>query len=182
MCGLLAYKVLSDGRSGFTGAPWPLPRDGQPGDWVRAEGPIALCENGVHACTADQLPQWLGMEIWEIELGGEILRTEPALIAAQARLVRKLEAWDEPARGRFIDWCLKRGREITTRYPAGAGLVAKVEHTVSWAGAAPAAYFTAMLAGESVSGRHSGPAYEAGFVEERARQGTWLRTALDLTH
>ena len=59
-------------------------------------------------------------------------------------------------RGRFAEMCLERARELADGYPAGAGLVTKVEHTLSWAGAAPAGYFTALLAGERDSGARAG--------------------------
>lgn len=175
-----AYKVLRDGRSEFTGWRWPLPDAQRPGEWVHAHGPIALCSNGIHAADLEQLPHWLGTEIWEIELGGEVVREEAALVASQARLLRRIHAWDEAMRQRFAEMCLRRAEEIAERYPAGSGLVAKVEHTLSWAGAAPAGYFTAMLAGESTTGRHSGRDYDAAFLVERARQAVWLRDELKL--
>jgi hypothetical protein len=175
-----AYKVLREGRSEFTGWRWPLPDAERPGEWVRTDGPIGLCVNGIHAASPEQLPQWLGTEIWEIELGGEVLREEAALVASQARLVRKLHAWDESMRRRFAEMCLRRAQEIAEGYPTGSGLVTKVEHTVSWAGAAPAGYFTAMLAGESATGVHSGRDYDTAFMGERTRQAQWLRHELQL--
>ncbi len=175
-----AYKVLRDGRSEFTGWRWSLPDGGQPGEWVQATGPIGLCVNGIHASTPEQLPHWLGAELWEIELDGEILEDDAALVASRARLLRRVHAWDEPMRRRFAEMCLERTRELTDGYPAGGGLAAKVEHTVSWAGAAPAGYFTAMLAGERESGAHAGPAYDAAFLRERTRQARWLRDQLKL--
>lgn len=176
-----AYKVLKDGRSEFTGLRWPLPAGGHPGEWVYAPGALRLCVNGIHASTTEQLPHWLGTEIWEIELGADVLREEAALVAAQGRLVRRIDAWDEPTRRRFAEACLERAREIARRYPAGQGLVVKVEHTLSWAGAAPAGYFTAMLAGESDTGRHAGRDYDRAFLRERALQAQWLRRELQLT-
>jgi hypothetical protein len=137
--------------------------------------------NGVHACTTDQLPQWLGPEIWEIELDGEILRTEPALVASCGRLRRPVEAWDGQAHVRFAEACLARARELDAHYGSGAPLVEKVMHTLSWGGAGPAGYFTALLAGESASGRHSGPDYDAAFARERAVQARWLERELGLT-
>jgi hypothetical protein len=175
-----AYKVLRDGRSEFTGWRWPLPDTQGPGAWVHADGSIGLCVNGIHAASPEQLPQWLGTEIWEIELGGEVVREEAALVASQARLLRKLHAWDKEMRRRFAEMCLRRAQEIAVGYPAGSGLVTKVEHAVSWAGAAPAGYFTAMLAGESTTGVHSGPDYDRAFIRERARQAQWLRDELQL--
>lgn len=175
-----AYKILTDGRSPFTGWRWPRPSGEQPGAWVQAEGPIALCTGGIHAATVEQLPHWLGAELWELELDGEIVHDEAALIASRARLVRAVEAWDEAMRQRYARWCLGRAEEIAKRYPPGEGLVAKVSHTIWWGGAGPAGYFTAMLAGESASGRHNGPEYDAAFVAERTLQAQWLRRELAL--
>jgi hypothetical protein len=177
-----AYKVLREGKSEFTGREWPLPDAERPGEWVRAEGSIGLCVNGIHAASSEQLPQWLGYEIWEIELDGEVIEEEPALVASQARLLRRIDAWDEPTRRRFAEACLQRAREIASEYPAGEGLVHKVEHTISWGGAGPAGYFTAMLAGERATGKHTGSDYDAAFVQERAIQAQWLRRELALEH
>ena len=176
-----AYKVLKDGRSEFTGWRWPLPDADQPGQWVHAEGPIALCVNGIHASTPEQLPHWLGIELWEIELAGNVLEEEAALVASQARLLCKVDAWDEAMRGRFAEMCLQRAHELADDYPVGVGLVTKVEHTLSWAGAAPAGYFTAMLAGARDSGVRAGADYDAVFLQERSRQARWLREQLKLT-
>ena len=126
------------------------------------------------------MPHWLGMELWEVELDGEIVLEEAALVASRARLVRCVAAWDELMRQRYARWCLTRAEEITERYPRGAGLVAKVSHTIWWGGAGPAGYFTAMLAGESVTGRHDGPEYDAAFLAERALQAEYLRRELGL--
>ncbi|MGH2872472.1 MAG: hypothetical protein ACRDL5_08420 [Solirubrobacteraceae bacterium] len=175
-----AYKTLSDGRSPFTGWHWPLPAGGGAGEWVHASGPLGLCTNGIHAANTKQLPHWLGAELWEIELDGEILNDEAAVIASRARLHRRIDTWDEPMRREYARWCLGRSREIAGGYPPGEGLVAKVEHTIWWGGAGPAGYFTAMLAGESATGRHHGSDYDIAFTAERARQAQWLRLELAL--
>ncbi|HTX84178.1 MAG TPA: hypothetical protein VME44_18490 [Streptosporangiaceae bacterium] len=175
-----AYKVLNGGRSPFTASRWPLPSDEGPGAWVEVDGPIGLCTNGVHAASTEQLPHWLGMELWELELDGEIVRDQAALVASRARLVRQVTAWDEPMRQQYARWCLTRAQEISESYPAGAGLVAKVSHTIWWGGAGPAGYFTAMLAGESATGLHRGTDYDIAFLAERALQADYLRRELGL--
>ena len=176
-----AYKTLSEGRSPFTGWKWPLPDGQQPGEWVLAEGPIALCTNGIHAANTEQLPHWLGMELWEIELDGQVVFDEAALIASRARLIKPIAAWNEATRQEYARWCLRRAEQITVTYPRGAGLVAKVGHTIWWGGAGPAGYFTAMLAGESATGRHDGPDYDLAFTAERALQTRWLCETLALS-
>lgn len=103
-----AYKVLIDGRSGFTGYRWPQPAGDEPGEWVSATGPLELCVNGVHACTVGQLAQWIGEELWTVELGGQILETEPAIVASQGRLLGRVAAWDEAGRTAFAEACARR--------------------------------------------------------------------------
>lgn len=181
MAGMRAYKVLNGGRSEFTGLEWPLPAAGQPGRWVHADGPLALCVNGIHASTTEQLPHWLGAEIWEIELDGDVLVEDAALVASTARLLRKIDAWDEPARRRFAEACLERARTIADRYPSGEGLVTALERALSLASAAAAGYWTAVLTGESETGRRSGRDYDEAFLRERAIQAQWLRLELQLT-
>ena len=176
-----AYKVLNGGRSEFTGLQWPLPAAGRPGQWVHANGPLALCVNGIHASTTEQLPHWLGAEIWEIELDGDVVVADAALVASSARLVRRIDAWDELARRRFAQACLERACAIAERYPAGEGLVDNVRYAINSAAAAPAGYWTAVLAGESDTGRRAGRDYDEAFLRERAIQAQWLRRELDLT-
>jgi hypothetical protein len=175
-----AYKVLNQGRSEFTGWQWPLPAGARAGEWVTAQGELALCHSGIHASTVNQLPHWLGMELWVIELAGEIRHEEAALLASRGRLIAKIEAWDEPMRQEYARWCLDRAREIARDYPTGAALADKVEHTIWWGGAGPAGYFTAMLAGEAATGRRAGAAYDAAFLAERDRQSGWLARELAL--
>jgi hypothetical protein len=178
---LRAYKVLRDGRSEFTGLCWPLPVGERPGAWVHADGPLELCVRGIHSCTADQLPQWLGSEIWEVELGGEIMPSEPAVLSMQARLVRRLEAWDPDAHVRFALHCAERAHATIARYPDGEELFTiKIEPFSKLGMAAAVGYWTALLAGECATGRRSGPDYDAAFARERALQAEWLKRELAL--
>jgi hypothetical protein len=175
-----AYKVLSNGRSAFTGFRWPLPDGEMPGDWLSAAGPPQLCVNGIHACTVDQLPQWLGVELWEIELGGEIVTTEAALVASRARVVRRVGGWDDDAQKRFARACFERADTIARAYEAGAELVATIELFVERGLAAEAGYWTALLAGGSATGRRAGAAYDLAFAQERIAQARWLANELSL--
>ena len=166
----------------FTGWSWPLPAADAPGEWAQADGPVGLCTNGIHASSVDQLPQWLGDELWEVQLDGEVLREEPALVAARARLVRRVTEWDTDARLAFCRDCAGRGRELADGYPDAADVFAvKIAPFTELALAAPVGYWTALLAGESASGARTGPEYEVAFTRERAAQARWLRDELGLT-
>ena len=173
-----AYKVLIDGRSGFTGYRWPLPTGGAPGEWVTATGPLELCGNGVHACTVGQLAQWIGEELWTIELGGEILAAEAALVAARGRLLGPVAAWDRAAREAFGQACARRAHEPVDATPASAPLLEAIDRFAAAGRAGPAAYWAAVLAGERVAGMRSGPEYDVAFGRERAAQAAWLESAL----
>jgi hypothetical protein len=177
---MLAYKVLSDGRSRFTGCRWPLPDGDRPGAWVQASGPLELAANGVHACTVAQLPQWLGGEMWTIELGGEIVETEPALLAARGRLLARVAEWDHDAHVAFGQACAARARVLGLDVPDGEQALEKIERFARLGRAAPTGYWTAVLAGQRAGGRRSGPEYDEAFAQERAAQATWLRSELRL--
>jgi hypothetical protein len=136
----------------------------------------------VHASSVDQLPQWLGDELWEVELDGEILHTEPALVAARARLIRLVEEWDEHARLAFCADCARRAHDVAARYRAGAEVyTVKIEPFAGLGLASPVGYWTALLVGTAATGRRSGLDYDAAFTRERAAQAAWLRRELRLT-
>jgi hypothetical protein len=178
---MLAYKVLSDGRSRFTGWRWPLPDGNGPGAWVQASGPLRLAANGVHACTVAQLPQWLGPEMWRIELDGEIVETEPAVLAASGRLLARVSEWDHEAHVAFGRACAERARSLSPDVPDGEQALEKIERFAGLGRAAPSGYWTAVLAGERAGGRRSGPEYDAAFAHERATQAAWLQSELGLS-
>ena len=173
-----AYKVLIHGRSGFTGWRWPLPDDGAPGEWVLASGKPELCVNGIHACTVQQLPQWLGEELWTIELGGEIVHTDAALVASEGRLLGRVDAWGAPARTAFGRDCARRAREAAIEGPSGSQLLAAVDQLAAAGRAGPAGYWAAVLAGERASATRTGSAYDAAFAQERTAQARWLEAEL----
>jgi hypothetical protein len=148
---------------------------------VLADGRIGLCVNGIHASTTAQLPQWLGDEIWEAELEGEILHAEPALVARRARLIRLVGDWDEAARTAFCEDCAGRARDVVSRHPDGAGINDGKIEPFTALGLAPAVgYWTALLTGEATAGRREGPDYDLAFAGERAAQAAWLRRELGL--
>ena len=141
-----AYKFTAAGGVGrFTGFPWPLPADGNPGAWVEATPPSTVCAAGVHACAVDQLPHWLGPELWEVELAGDVVKSTYKLVAARGRLLGRVGGWPEAARS-FAESCATRVREMAAAQLRGAGLS-------DLAGALLAATFSARLAPEVEAAR-----------------------------
>ena len=104
---MIAYKFLAaDAVGPFSGFHWPAP-----GQWVETTAPLDLCRSGIHACTVDELPEWLNDELWTIELDGEIVRHDGLLVARRGRLLARLEAWNPEAARDFADACARRLRE-----------------------------------------------------------------------
>jgi hypothetical protein len=163
---MIAYKFLADGAvAPFTGFRWPV------GEWVDA-GAIEPCISGIHACTVEHLPYWLGRELWEIELDGDIVRQARKLVAARGRLVRRHDAWNGDVRAEFATDVLERTRLRFGSVPVLSGYVADIERFRA-TGRVGLAAFAAARAAEWSSGPR---AYE----RERARQAGWLAERLGL--
>jgi hypothetical protein len=163
---VIAYKFLrTDGTGVFTRFPWPLP-NGAPGEWV--EAPIAACHSGVHACRARDLPLWLGRELYEIELDGEIIGEKTKVVASRGRLTRRIDAWDDDARAAYTRACADRAHG----YAAGMPDWEMAVEPAAANGPASMGFIAARIA----EARDGLDAYRA----ERARQVVWLVERLGL--
>jgi hypothetical protein len=163
---VIAYKFLDDGAVGpFTGFRWPVD------EWVEADG-VDLCNEGIHACRVRDLPVWLGRELWEIELDGNVVEQELKLVAPRGRLLRRIDEWNDGVAREFGLFCARRTRERVGFLPVLSGYVGDVERFVAQQ-RIPIAGFAAARAAE----RRDGPvAYE----EERGVQAAWLAERLRL--
>ena len=100
---VIAYKFLGLHRTAlYSGSVWPL------GDWIEADGPLALCRNGVHGCRGGDLPGWLDDELWIVELDGELEEDGDVVLARRGRLVRRVDAWDGITALAFAESCVRR--------------------------------------------------------------------------
>ena len=161
-----AYKFLDRGRvAPFTGFRWPVD------EWVDAVR-VEPCRAGIHACRVRDLPVWIGDELWEVELDGEIVERERQVIAQRGRLVRQVEWTDEVLDG-FGELCARRTRARVGHVPVLSGFVGDIDRFVSQR-RFPIAGFAAARAAEL---RDGPDAYE----EERAAQAAWLAQRLGLT-
>jgi hypothetical protein len=104
---MIAYKFLRAGRVGpFSGWEWP-----EPGVWVSAGNELVACRRGVHACRIKDLPWWLGEELWEIELRGEVKAEEHKLVASAGCLRARIDAWTPALARVFGEACAWRARD-----------------------------------------------------------------------
>jgi hypothetical protein len=113
---MLLFKVLNDNGTccnGGTGK-WHLPTkndDGTwtPGEWMPAvEGDLEPCENGYHLCREQDLLKWLGPAIFAAEYRGEAVEAEDKIVVREARLLRRLEGWNERTARLFAADCAER--------------------------------------------------------------------------
>jgi len=145
------YKVLNEDGScqnGGSGS-WTL------GEWKEVEGELVLCENGLHLCDGEeQLLEWLGPAIYEAEYEGERLDGNDKAVVRRARIIRKLDTWNERTVRLFACDCAERvlhlyeekysddkrprhAIEIARRYVNGE--VSRDELYAAWAAARAAA-------------------------------------------
>ena len=173
--GMQAYKFLRrDGTNLLTGFRWPV------GQWVEAEGPLAWCANGIHACRVEDLPHWLGQELWLMELDGETLATPDAIVGRRARLVERIGAWSGGVAKDFGYSCAGRAIALATGVPSAAGRASDAASDAAIGWVSGAAYVTAAVAGEVASGRRAGALYQYHFLAERTRQAWWIKQRLAL--
>jgi hypothetical protein len=207
---MIAYKFLCAGGLGpFSRYPWPLPRDGAPGAWVVAPGGATLCHTGVHGCRVADLPWWLQDELWEAEFDGAVTAGRHKIMAAQARLLRRVERWDAACAQRFADACARRARDhaATALDRAGAAGAAaglrdrprlrEIRDAVRAITPPEPARIPVTMAGDAARRALAGAAVVTAYiaahaaarvdgppamVAERAWQSEWLRAELDLRH
>jgi hypothetical protein len=161
---VIAHKFLkAGGTSTFTAFRWPLPGDG-PGAWV--EAPVRPCRSGIHACRPADLPIWVGEELYEIELDGDIIHERTKVVAARARLLRRVDAWAHGVRDAYTRMCAERAHALADELPAWDATIDPLARY----GPALLGYMAARIAEE-----RGGP---AGYAAERAHQAAWLAERL----
>ena len=125
---MIAYKFLSEGAVGFFSRhAWPHPTEDAPGDWVRVEGEIQPCLSGVHACTPEDLVDWLDDELWEIELEDPVGGFDGKPLARAGRLVRRVESWNDESARAFVRHCVDHTARLAAESLAQAGQTAEAE-------------------------------------------------------
>jgi hypothetical protein len=130
------------------------------------------CRSGIHACRVADLPLWLARELYEVELAGEIVEERTKVVASRARLVRRVDAWDDALRAAYTRDCADRAHALVREGGAKvAGWDAVIEPSIP-EGPALLGFVAARIAEQ----RDGIAAYHA----ERARQVAWLAARLGL--
>lgn len=128
-----AYKFLREGRVGpFSGVRWPAP-----GEWLQAppDGGRRACAARVHACRAEDLPEWMDAELWRVELDGDVRVDCGKLVADRGRLVERVATWDAELMAAFAEACTLRARDAALLVLASDGAAAAHAEMASAAGA-----------------------------------------------
>jgi hypothetical protein len=170
------YKFLAkDAMGPLSGFHWPAPGGGTVGAWVQAEGPLELCVNGTHVCRAGDLAHWLHDELWVTEIDGEHLEGIDCLLARRARLVRRIDAWQDGGSARFAEACADHATEVADQAHPDAALA--VSGFLEDARVAARAGYVAVSAFSSALAvaRLGAPADQDGlYRKERAWQSAWI--------
>jgi hypothetical protein len=163
---MIAYKFLREGGiAPYTGFRWSV------GEWVDADG-VDPCRQGIHACRVRDLPIWMGPELWEIELSGEIVAQARKLVAPRGRLLRRVEGWNAGLIRDFGRDCVRRTRQQVGFLPVVSGYAFDADR-LAGLGRVPLAAFAAARAAELQGG-------PAAYEEERRLQAVWLAERLEL--
>ena len=115
------YKVLdAEGKAMHGGSgQWRLPKGDQPGEWMPPiKGNLIPCANGYHLTDRASLIQWIGPTIWEAEGRGDSVADTEKSAWREARLIRKVEAWDEKNARLFAADCAEHVLHLfEAKYP-----------------------------------------------------------------
>ena len=79
-------------------AKWSLPEGDEPGTWMPEIADIRICERGYHAVELPYLIEWLGPQIWEMEVAGHSESQGDKSVWSRARIVRATHWNDKTAR------------------------------------------------------------------------------------
>lgn len=97
------FKVLGPERMPVHGGSgqWP-----ERGAWTTPiQGALVARRRGYHLCRTQDLPRWLGPEIWAVAYAGEVLACEDTLVVRTARLLHRFETWNDVSRRLFAADC-----------------------------------------------------------------------------
>lgn len=100
------YAILEDAREPRSSFEWPVPKDGQPGDWVeRISTEMLRSGDGIHITSNPNNGYRTSYEVWEVEASGTIWfeNSKDDLYVSKARLIRRLTSSELDKLGVGVD-------------------------------------------------------------------------------
>jgi len=174
------YKVLGEDGSPCHGGhgTWSLPDGETPGDWMPRIKRMEPCASGYHICREQDLVHWLGPVIYTAEYRGEVIEDKHKIVVGEARLLRRIEEWDERTARLFACDCAERvlgnyevkypddsrvrdSIEVARLYADGSATLDDLE--AAYSAALSAAYRAAYRAADSAAYSAADSAYSAAY-------------------
>ena len=172
------YKLLNkDGTTPQGYGRWPLPKqNGDPGEWLPPiEGKLVACKHGYHVLKFENLLEWPGPMLVEVEVKGRAVRAGNKSVVRQARTMRTVKEWNSKNLRLFVADCAERvlliwekkypdddrpHRAIRAARAFAKGKISFKKMSVAYRAAYRAAYSAAYSAADSVAYR---AAYRAAY-------------------
>ena len=101
--------LTAGGRGPFSDFAWPI------GEWVEIEGPLVMCERGIHVTTIEHATEWLNDRCHPVEVRGELIEGDTKVCVRAARLGPALETWTERTARLYAADCAERVLPIFER-------------------------------------------------------------------
>jgi hypothetical protein len=163
---------------------WLLPKNGLPGEWMPVVADPKACYRGYHLVTGERLLRWIGPALWVAEGRGKCDSSEAdKLCFEQARLVRRVEGWNERTQRVFACDCAERVVRLCgdDPRPAEAIRVARLyadgNATIEELSAASAAASAAAWAAASDAAWAAASAAASDAASDAARAAAWAARA-----
>jgi hypothetical protein len=189
------YKVLAaDGVSPQHGGSgkWFIPKGKRIGKWMPAIKDIQPYKRGYHFVNIEQLPQWIGPTLYEIEVRGQVIHEADKSVAEQARLVRKVETWNDKTLRLYAADCAERALGLyEKRYPKddrprkaiqaardfANGLITKDDAAAAYNTANAAAYAAAHAAADTAAYAAANAAHAVAYAAHAAAYAAYAANA-----
>lgn len=95
-----------------------LPYWGKPGKWLPYEKRGLIFHGGYDAFKINNLCEFCGDELFEVELPGEIIEIAGTCYSRSMRFIRKLNKWNEDSLRLFAIWCAEHVLDLyELKYP-----------------------------------------------------------------
>ena len=196
----ILFKVLGRNGEPCNGGSgrWSLPKGGNPGKWMPKILRVQPCSRGYHLCRPEDLMGWWsGPCLYLAEMRGKVVRCDNKVVAAEARLVRRVEVRRERAqrllacdfaehvihifeKQRTKDHRPRNAIKVARRFAVGKATRRELAaaRDTAWAAAEAAARAAAEAAARAAAGAAAGAAaWAAAEAAARAAAGAAARAA-----